>query len=127
MKATPEFGQIVATMTLSKVATIAASASESDVLDCRGFRISAIEWPGAWTEADVTFLHSFTKDGTFTSLECDGVEVTEGVTVSTTSAVSGNAQGLSGLAFVKLRSGTASLAVNQLAERTINVHLVAAA
>lgn len=127
MKATPEFGQIVATLARVEVLTIAADASQSDVLDCRGFRIAAIEWPSAWTEADMTFLHCITKDGTFTPLNADGVEVTEAVTASTSSAISSNAQALSGLAFLKFRSGTATTAVTQAAERTIKVHLVAAA
>jgi hypothetical protein len=127
MKATPEFGQIVATLARVEVLTIASGASQSDVLDCRGFRIAAIEVPSAWTAASITFLHGMTKDGTFHKLSADSDEVTEQATAGETMAIKSNAVALSGLAFVKLRSGTAETPVTQTAERTIKVHLVAAA
>lgn len=127
MKATPENGMVVATLAKVEVLTIASGASQSGVLDCRGFRISAIEIPSAWTAASITFVHSMTADGTFQKLSADADEVTEQATAGETMAIKSNAAPLSGLAFIKLRSGTAATPVSQGASRTIKVHLVAAA
>jgi hypothetical protein len=127
MKLNPTQGMMVATMSKVEVLTIASGASLSDVLDCRGFRISAIEIPSAWTAASVTFVHGMTSSGTFQKLSADADEVVEQASASETMAVKSNAVSLSGLAFVKLRSGTAASPIAQGATRTINVHLVAAA
>lgn len=105
--------------------TIADNATESGVIELRGYKLAAVIIPSAWTTADLTVLVSPTKEGTYVPLYTDdGTEVK--VTVGGTSravAFDFFATSLATCAFIKLRSGTASTPVAQADPRTLIVLL----
>jgi hypothetical protein len=103
--------------------TIASGASQSDVIDTVDTRIYGLRLdPTGWTSAAITFLGCETADGTFEALyKDDGTEAT----LASASIATGRKIGLDAIAgalmpwrYLKLRSGTAGVPVNQGAART---------
>ncbi|MEI6357302.1 MAG: hypothetical protein WCP53_09385 [Verrucomicrobiota bacterium] len=115
----------VARLSNAATATILSGASVSDAIDCREFSITGLVIPAAWTAAAITFLASTSPSGTFGSVYDDaGTEVT----VASAAVVAGRVvvnksvlQQLSGIRWLKIRSGVVALAVNQAADRLITV------
>ena len=105
-------------------AVIANGASQSGILDLDGGerQITSIQMPAAWTAASLTFLVS--HDGvTFVPLYWDGAEYTIAAAggAAASLGVSLEPSALAGWRFVRVRSGVAATAVNQGAERTLQV------
>ena len=103
-------------------ATIATGQSLSDPIDITGGALLRLVMPAAWDAADLTFQVS--HDGTtFQNLyRTDGSTETE-VKLKTSA---GRAYQLSpldfaGLLWIKVRSGTGALPVNQTAPRSIQI------
>lgn len=100
--------------------TIVNGQSVSTVLDITDRVILALELPGTWTAANITLLASQTAGGTFLPVKnqdgTDLVIVAAALQVNVISALL-----TQGLRYVKLRSGTAAVPVNQGADRVINV------
>jgi hypothetical protein len=108
-------------------AVIANGASLSNVVCKKHYRRALLFIPADWTAADITFAVCDTPDGTFNKLTygLDGSEVTVTVAVDTVIALDGKVQNaLEACPYFKIRSGTAAVPVNQLAERTIRVVLM---
>lgn len=100
--------------------TIANGASQSGVVDISDRCVLAIEIPNAWTAADVTMLAAQVVGGTFVPVKNqDGTDVKFTAAVSTLIVISPLLT--KPLAFVKFRSGTAAVPVNQGGDRVINV------
>lgn len=95
--------------------------SLSGEIDLSFARRIAIEMPAVWTAADLTFQAASASGGTFKDVYDDaGTEVT--VKASAGQVVSLlNAQKLSALRYVKIRSGKTGAVVAQAAERALNV------
>lgn len=102
-------------------ATIASGASLSDALDLIGYDLVGIEMPAAWTAAaitlqsssdGVTYRNVYSASGTELSLTVDASRY-----VHVDSTVAGLLQ-----RFVKIRSGTAAVPVNQAAARLLGVY-----
>ena len=101
-------------------ASIPAGATGlSDVIDLQGHVLVAIQMPSTWTAADLTFQVSLDGGTTFNNLyDSEGTEVALKVAASQVVAIKDPAlMWHSGK--IKLRSGTAALAVNQTAARTL--------
>lgn len=105
--------------------TIASGQSVSAAIDLSGTVLVALVVPAAWTTAALTFLASPTKDGTFGDVYGDdGVEVAVGsgsVVAGRVIVPAGILENLAPLRFLKIRSGTAAVAVNQAADRNLSL------
>ena len=101
--------------------TIANGASLSDAADMKGHSLVALEMPAAWTAADITFEAS--PDGvTYNDVHIEaGTERT--LTVAVDRFVLMDQTLWKGVRFLKVRSGTSSVPVNQLAERSIRLYV----
>lgn len=100
-------------------ATIAASASLSDAVDMQGRDVVGFEMPAAWTTANLTFQVSL-DNTTFNDLYDDaGNEET--VTAAASRFISVDPVMFRGALYLKVRSGTTGVPVNQAAERVIKV------
>lgn len=100
--------------------TIASGASLSDIIDLGAHKLCAILMPAAWTAANLTFQAAISPRGTFTDVYDDaGVEVAVTAATSRCIGLDATASELAALRFIKLRSGTAGVPVNQGAARTI--------
>ena len=110
-----------------QVATIAAAASQSNVINLSDYAIASIQMPGVWTAAAITFLACATETGTYLPVHDDaGTEVTIASTVAVVSRVIVNTpvlEQLAGLRFIKIRSGVAATPVAQVAAAAIVVML----
>jgi hypothetical protein len=110
-------------------ATIAAGATGlSDVILLGELRLAGVIMPAAWQAASLTFQSCDTENGTFTNVYYDsgsGTATEATATVSTSRRVmfTGDlALALNGCGkYIKLRSGTAALAVDQTATRSIGL------
>ena len=105
----------------TKDAVILSGQSLSAAIDLEQLNIATIIFPASWTTADITFQTS--ADGvTYSDVINDsGVEVKR-------TPVTGKAMGvsipeLSGVRFLKVRSGTSASPVNQGADRTLTLIL----
>jgi hypothetical protein len=105
------------------VATIAASASQSDEIDIGGHEAFALEMGASWNTAAITFLASSTSDGTFRKIVGDtGTEISVAAATNEMIALeSTKREAIKPFRFIKIRSGTASSPVTQTYETTINV------
>jgi hypothetical protein len=103
-----------------EVATIASGTALSGIINCGGGDLVGIQFPSAWTAADLTFQAS--ADGVnFSELFDDAatpVVISVGADASLYVAISA-AKRLVGLRFIKVRSGTSGTPVNQGAERKL--------
>ncbi len=107
--------------------TIAAGTSQSDPFDVEGYVMFGLLMPTGWTAAKVSFLVATSTGTTFLPVYDDtGLEVRVTVTPNRAIAVVGAAaDALTPWSIMKLRSGTATAAVNQATGREITVRLKA--
>jgi hypothetical protein len=99
--------------------TIAQTASLSGAADLGGASLVAVAMPAAWTAANLTFQAS--EDGsTYNNMYDDlGNEYT--VTAAASRYIVLDPSKFAGVRWIKARSGTATTAVNQTGERSINL------
>lgn len=106
-------------------ALIANGAAISGPIDLRGNILTAIQYPAAWTAADLSIQISDTETGTYGEVFTDpGTGVG---TVGAWDAAAGQVtlvQAMIANCFIKLRSGPSGAPVNQGADRTITLHTV---
>jgi hypothetical protein len=100
-------------------ATIAASGSVSDDVNLGGRVLVGIEMPTAWTAASITFQASFDGTNFFDVYDGAGSEVSG--TAGASQFITMNPATLYGIKVIRVRSGTSAAAVNQAAERVINL------
>jgi hypothetical protein len=99
--------------------TIANGASQSSEIALGENSLVAIIIPAGWTAADITALGSADGDTYYDLYDTDGNEVT--VQADESRSIVLDPAEWTGLKFIKLRSGTTALAVNQGAARTLTV------
>jgi len=99
---------------------IAAGATGlSGALDLKGMTPVAIQMPAAWVAANLTFQVSLDGGVTYANLYDEaGTEIAVTVAASRVVALNTVAKYWSG-GWIKIRSGTAALAVDQTASRTL--------
>jgi hypothetical protein len=100
-------------------ATIASGASLSGAVCLGSGVLCAIQMPAGWDAADLTFQVSDDRGSTWKEYDDD-----TGTAVSVISPAAGKRLELSGfksVVFLKVRSGTSSVAVNQTADRTLTL------
>lgn len=109
---------------LKRVATIAASASLSNIIGVGRRLVTGIEMPSGWTTADLTFTGA-SPGGTHNPiLDSDGNELTVSAAASKfVSLTSAEMDLLSGAAEIKVRSGTSGSPVVQVAARDLKLVL----
>ena len=91
----------------------------SGALDLKGMTPVAIQMPAAWVAADLTFQVSLDGGVTYANLYDEaGTEIAVTVAASRVVALNTVAKYWSG-GWIKFRSGTAALAVDQTASRTL--------
>jgi hypothetical protein len=105
--------------TITLTAAIANAASLSDAIHLRTHRLFALQMPGTWTAADLTFQGSY--DGTTYAdvYDEDGAEVT--VEADASRFIILDPAKFLGLQRLKIRSGTTGSPVNQGGARSIQV------
>ena len=100
-------------------ATIAINTSLSAAVELKGHSVLRIAMPGTWTAADLTFQVSDDGGTTFRNVYWDwGPEMVVDAAASMTIELSPFVQ-LKHIDQIKVRSGTAGVAVAQAAERLI--------
>ena len=109
---------------IRKTATILNGASLSSEIDTMGGTLGGIIMPSAWTASDkISFQVSATSGGTFVDLYDDansevyisGVAASKGISFDTI------ALKIAPWRFIKIRSGLTGAAVNQGADRTLEL------
>jgi len=112
---------------MAKIMTIAAGESISTAVDKSHHSHIAIFLPADWTTAGITFLGSETFDGTYVQVlsATDISEVAIPAVVASKVIVLDTEflEALIAIPFLKLRSGTLLIPVNQVAEASINIIL----
>jgi hypothetical protein len=106
--------------------TIASAASLSGAATVAGRLVTGINMPTSWTAADLTFQGAEqVVGGTFQNIyDSDGTELTVSAAASRAIALTSVEMDLlSAFAAIKVRSGTAGVAVAQAADRTITLVL----
>ncbi len=100
---------------------IAINTSLSSAVKVHGGLVSIVEMPSAWDAANLTFQTS--GDGsTFMNLyDENGTEVT--VTAAASRRIRLEPSQWAAISEIKVRSGTAAVAVNQTAERTLYLEI----
>lgn len=112
--------------TATRTGTIANAASLSGEIDLEGFRLAAIEMPAAWTAANLTFQAASASGGTFQNVFDDaGTEITVTAAAARMIGLDAVLPELAALRFLKIRSGTSGVPVNQGAERILTLVLKA--
>ncbi|MCL5264149.1 MAG: hypothetical protein M1343_02970 [Chloroflexi bacterium] len=108
-----------------KSAAIAAGSSLSGIVDLEGYTKIGIEMPAAWDAAALTFQGS--SDGvTYNNLYDNvGNEVTSQAAAGRFIGIDTILRSLAAVRYLKIRSGTSALPVNQTADRTIKLCLKA--
>lgn len=111
--------------TATKTVTIAAGATGlSGEVDLQGYQMAAIQMPDTWTAANITFQAATASGGTFQNVYDDfGGEVTVIAAASRCITIDLAALKLAALRYIKLRSGTAAVPVDQTAPRTLTLIL----
>lgn len=106
-------------------ATIASGGSLSGAVDLGEQRAHRLALPGVWTTAAITFQVSY--DGlAFNDLYTpDGEYTLSSSVVAASRSITLDQAVFYGVRYLKVRSGTAGAAVNQAAERVINIPTVA--
>lgn len=103
-------------------AAIANGASLSGELSLGGGRLSAIQMPATWTAAALTFQISFDGATFVNAYDDSGTEIS--VTVAAGHGILLEPSKWVGVQYLKVRSGTAGLPVNQGGDRVIELILV---
>lgn len=121
-KSLPGVQKVAGSQAVIKYITIANGGSLSSSIDFGTARLSLINMPAAWTAATLTFQVS--SDGTtFRNLYMsDGTEYS--ITVGASQSVIVPLVDFLGIRFLKIRSGTSGGAVNQGADRILELVLV---
>lgn len=105
-------------------ATIAAGQSLSGAVDTEGLALAAILMPADWTVADITFQVSNAADGVFRDLYDDvGNEIRIPTAVNRAVSLDVLALAMSPYQFFKVRSGTATVPVVQVAQAVLTMLL----
>lgn len=105
----------------TKDVVIASSGSLSTVVDIEQLNIAGFLIPSSWTTAKLTFQVS--PDGVTYGDAQDSSGNELQVTVAAGKFIGVNLAELSGIRFLKIRSGTSGTPVNQAADRTITIVL----
>lgn len=105
---------------VAKTVTIANGASLSGAVDLRGLRLAAIVMPADWDAANLSFQASL-DDGTYFNVYTTAGEKT--VTAADDRYILIPPDDFAGAQWLKVRSGTAGVPVNQTAARTITLLL----
>ena len=101
---------------------VATDASQTEVINLGGRVLTGIYMPAAWTAASLTFLASYDGVNFFPIYDTAGTEVSATAAASTFIAINPVAW-FGTLHYLKIRSGTAALPVNQAANRTLTLIL----
>lgn len=102
-------------------AAIASGGSLSEAIDLAGCSMTAIIVPNGWTAANLTFQVS-ADDQTFYNLYTStGAEYSVTVPVTTGCAITLNPLDFECFRFLKVRSGTAGVPVNQGAAQNLTI------
>lgn len=98
----------------------------SEEVDIGAWRIAGIIMPGTWTSASITFKMAEESGGTFVDVYDDaGNELALTADASQFIALTGDdSHRLSGVRWIKVRSGTAATPVDQTTSRTLQLVLV---
>lgn len=114
---------LVEALTKAVVIPNGATGLSAEV-DLEDYVLLKIHMPAAWQAAVLTMMAAPVSGGTFYSLYDDqGNEVTIQAAASRCIGVDVAAGAIAGLRYVKFRSGTAALAVDQTADRTLTLIL----
>ncbi len=106
----------------STTATIAKDGTLSGVVALNGYNKFTLIMPAEWTAAHVTFQACDTVDGTFVDLYTEAAaEVDIDVSAGGVYPLTTSSASLSYLPYIKIRSGTTALPVQQAAARTITI------
>ena len=106
------------------VAVIPAGSQATPEIDISGYRLAAIEMPGAWDSAPLAFTATSVAGGTHTPVYESGIEVYEPAAASRTIVIASNALALAGLKYIKICSGKITDGrVTQTAARTFSITL----
>jgi hypothetical protein len=109
-----------------RTVTIASGASLSDEVNLDGLELEAVHMPAAWDAADLTFQAATVKGGAYQNVHDDaGTEIAVTAAAARAIPIGTRTKRLRGLHFIKVRSGTAALPVNQTAAREIVLALKA--
>lgn len=103
-------------------AVISSGTSLSAAVDLGTARLSRITMPAAWDTAGLSFDVSY--DGTTYSNLYNNVGTEYTVPAAASRAILVPLSDFVGIRYIKIRSGTASAAVNQTAQRTLNLSMV---
>jgi hypothetical protein len=96
----------------------------SGEVDLQGYKLAAIQMPAAWQAASITLLGSNVSGGTFQNVYDDsGTEVTIAAAASRCIVIDAAAMAFAALRFMKFRSGTSAIPVDQTASRTLTLIL----
>lgn len=100
-----------------------ASGSQltTEAIDARYYKLAAIEFPSAFTGANVAIHGSATKDGTYHPIYDDGnsaVTVTKPGVLPAIAGVDSNSGAIAAVRFLKLKSAS-----SEGADRALKVHL----
>lgn len=106
----------------TRTVTIANGASLSGEVDLGDMLLVGITMPAAWTAADLSYAVATAAGGTFNpATDAAGAELS--LTVAASKYVSLAPTSIRGARFMKFRSGTSAVPVNQAAERIVTLHL----
>jgi hypothetical protein len=109
--------QLVARLPVS----IAINTSLSAAVNLRGGLLAAVEMPAAWDAANLTFQVSGDGSNFFNLYDEFGAEVT--ALADASRVIRLEPTQWAGIKEIKIRSGTAGVAVNQTAARTLYVEV----
>jgi hypothetical protein len=105
--------------TSTRSVTITNGTSLSAEVDLEGMRLVAILMPAAWTAANLTFQGADVTGGAYADAYDDaGAEVSVTAAASRFISLDTRAVKIAGR-FIKVRSGTTGVPVNQAADRTL--------
>lgn len=105
---------------IQSTAVIANGTSLSSAIDLGAATLFGVQMPSSWTTANLTFQAS-TDGVTYANLyDSTGTEVAVTAGASQFIVLSTPAQWI-GIRYLKVRSGTSGTAVNQVADRTIQI------
>jgi hypothetical protein len=108
----------------NKVATIGAGASLSNQFYVGAGEVCGILMPAAWTAAVITFRGSVDGVNFYDLYDQSGVEVAITVAAATIVSEIANVRDMSrGLLFMKVRSGTSAVPVNQVVAAVLSVQV----
>jgi hypothetical protein len=111
--------------------TILSGASQSQAINTGGRRIIGVKMPAGWDAAGITFLALTRRDtasppnDTYSKVQdAAGAEVALATPALDTYVAVADTSALVGLGWVKVRSGTSGVPVNQTANRTFYLVLL---